>query len=466
LSLQQVHYIVRHGERTPVRARLAQSNPPIPTRWNLCHEANRFRAAVLRNQDGDAISATTRAVEVMDERGRPKDVHNGDCLYGELTDLGRSSTFAVGQRLRKLYADQLGFLPDLNKLSAEDTDSFYFRSTNMPRTVESLQQIVAGLLSRPDRDPSAAPPASGDLAESPKGGFAPQLLVRDMSVEDLLPNTVACGTLRHLDQFFSSYAARLWNPHLAKYDSVIAPHNDGHAVRVDSHPRLNGILDTVNAAVAHGITVPACFRDSAHAPTSLLREMERAVVAEWFIAYLAPDPHKRAKFRRLAMGPFLNSVADRLEAKADSGVSQGGKQGEKLKLGLYAAHDTSLAGMLCTLDAFRDRWPAFTASLGIELFKDERPHVHQHRFARWGSMLGLGTPARAPHYVRLRFGDETLRLPGCAAPGKHLASLAAGSPSTSSSQGQGHPEFCTLEAFLELTRALRHPDGLSYSQEC
>lgn len=42
-----MHYLVRHGERTPVRTRLQNANPPIPEAWNLCHAGRRFQAAVI-----------------------------------------------------------------------------------------------------------------------------------------------------------------------------------------------------------------------------------------------------------------------------------------------------------------------------------------------------------------------------------------------------------------------------------
>ena len=280
----------------------------------------------------------------------------------------------MGQRLRQLYGKQLGFLPDLDRLSAADMESFSFRSTNMPRTVESLQQVVAGLLSG-----SGSPDAAG---------FVPRLLVRDMSVEDLLPNTVGCGVFRKLDEFFAAQAALLWNPHLAKYDPDIKPHTEGHVIRVDSHPRLNGIMDTVNASIAHGVAVPRCFVDN----QQLTRDMERAVVTEWFSGYRSPDAALRQKYRRLAMGRFLNSVGDCLERKADS-VGDG----KALKLAVYAAHDTSLASILSTVDAFEDRWPAFTASLGIELYKDARTQSQPGALSRIGSVLGLSAPARSPH---------------------------------------------------------------------
>lgn len=83
-------------------------------------------------------------------------------MLGELTDLGRASSHLIGTRLRKLYIDKLGFLPD--RLSPSDEAMVYFRSTNMSRTIQSLEGVVRGLL-----------PQTQDSASN---RFDPTLLVR------------------------------------------------------------------------------------------------------------------------------------------------------------------------------------------------------------------------------------------------------------------------------------------------
>lgn len=76
----------------------------------------------------------------------------------------------LGARLRSLYVDQLGFLPAT--LDSASLPSVAFRSTNMPRTIESLHQIVEGLWGKERRNVPRVP-------------FA----VRGWLEEDLYPNT-------------------------------------------------------------------------------------------------------------------------------------------------------------------------------------------------------------------------------------------------------------------------------------
>ena len=73
-------------------------------------------------------------------------------LLGELTDRGRETTLAFGERMRRLYVDQLKFLPptfdDENilyirlRVRSSEIDS---RTSHVQRTVDSMAQVFAGL---------------------------------------------------------------------------------------------------------------------------------------------------------------------------------------------------------------------------------------------------------------------------------------------------------------------------------
>lgn len=94
LELTQVHYLIRHGERTPVRERLQKADPPIPARWNLCHASRDFRVQVLdmgkgsevqtKNWKGETLHGTPsemqvqRRVEVTDDKDNALTVRPGD----------------------------------------------------------------------------------------------------------------------------------------------------------------------------------------------------------------------------------------------------------------------------------------------------------------------------------------------------------------------------------------------------
>lgn len=137
LDLEQVHVYVRHGERTPVRVRMSDPPASISADWQMCNTAKSFHETVAGHGPTTDDGLWYRKV-VENRYGKTAE---GLCLLGELTDIGKKSTYSFGTALRSLYIDRLKFLP--SKL--EDERLTYFRSTNIARTIESLQHIVHGV---------------------------------------------------------------------------------------------------------------------------------------------------------------------------------------------------------------------------------------------------------------------------------------------------------------------------------
>ncbi|EUC61005.1 histidine acid phosphatase [Rhizoctonia solani AG-3 Rhs1AP] len=197
LQLKQVHVYVRHGERTPVGIRMSEPPASIPAFWNACRTARKFKAAVMGGDNA------TEGVEILRLSERSDGyAQEGECLPGELTDIGRKSTLQLGAELRKTYVERLGLLPDT--LNSHKTA--YFRSTNMPRTIESLQQVLHGLY-----------PTS-----KIQQGFAPHIRTRHPNTENLIGNTIGCGRLAELALAFNLAAAKDNNPKLEQFDSKLS----------------------------------------------------------------------------------------------------------------------------------------------------------------------------------------------------------------------------------------------------
>ncbi|EIW77222.1 phosphoglycerate mutase-like protein [Coniophora puteana RWD-64-598 SS2] len=407
LELEQVNVYVRHGERTPVKVRMNEPPASIPENWAMCQQATRFFDAagdLLNNgKGGGAQGPFRRAVETSDGR-----VVDGLCLLGELTDTGRMSTLNYGLALRKLYIDKLGLLP--NVLGQEQ--DVYFRSTNVPRTIESLEYIMHGLYPLNLR----------------KAGVAPSLLVRNRVDENLVSNTMACPRLAALELQFAEAAATLWNPKLASLNDKVSKYIDGKPVKVNGSPRASGLLDTIRAAAAHDIELPSEFRDD-----ELMRPLEDAVVDEWFRV-------TTEEARKLAMGPLLTELSRKMQ---DMVVAPE----DAPKLLVHSTHDSGIAALLNTLDVYDQRWPLFTAHITFELFKKaapvEKPGVLQTVMNFWKAKA-----LDDEHYVRLRYDNKNLAMPFCAGEGEHLP---------------GAPEFCTLSAFQKRVRELMPGD---WKAEC
>lgn len=278
-----------------------------------------------------------------------------------------------------------------------------------------------------------------------------------------------------------NYVNHLWS----KYMPTTAPR-----IAVDGKPRLSGIMDTINATDAHGpdTKLPAVFYDKRARDI-----VDRIAVDEWYSGYGDSVEFRKLGIGGL-MGDVVDnmvSVAVNGSWRSASSVPRDGdsnrEHGESraVRFGLSGCHDTTIVGILASVGAFEDgKWPRFTSSVAVELFSDSDSDSNKPKSADKrdpsGSGSGSDSPkgggnitnsilsylpgfsssssspstknqplqtARVPltslpdsareklrtNYVRIRYNDRPVRIPGCAAkPENHLP---------------GDETFCTLDAF-------------------
>ena len=153
-------------------------------------------------------------------------------------------------------------------------------------------------------------------------------------------------------------------------------------VLVDGKPRLVGILDTVNATLAHGpeTRLPAEFYDS-----KVLEIIDMIGVEESYSGYW-----ESREYRALGIGALMGDIVERMtrsvEKTTEDGLLEvGGENGaldrrrcskQNIKIALSGCHDSTLAGVLCSLGTFEgEKWPPFTSHLAIELFKTKNKRL-------------------------------------------------------------------------------------------
>lgn len=479
LKLQLVQILLRHGERSPVSARF--QNAGLPAFWPYCKAVTQLKSAVLDRSTNPSHFTTLewkRRLEAFGPNDEPV-VASGPrgeldaiCDMGMLTDRGRETTFDLGSRLRRLYIDQLGFLPP----SILDADGLYLRATPIPRALESLQETFLGLYPTHTRAPGFPPPA---------------ILTRAPADETLFPNDSNCRRFAALSRAFAQRAADRWNQtdemaYLNKLYGKWMP-DDSPRVAVDSRPRLSGIMDTINSTLAHGpeTRLPREFYDRKGRDI-----IERIGVEEWFAGYRESE-----EYRTLGIGGLLGDVVARMVGSAERSTADGeyevardlegkalreGRGATPIRFGMSGCHDTTLAAVLASLGAFgTDKWPPYTSHIAIEMFrkadhappavptpadtslsgKATVPPVAEGVAAKpsWTSWFGglfgsssttqpglpppgigrkrtgeltVGEQAKLDgYYVRLRYNDEIVTVPGCKPAGNHL---------------EGDESFCTL----------------------
>lgn len=446
LELQQVQILLRHGERTPVNARF--KNTGLHTYWPYCSVAKAMRSAVL-SADGTLDTLQwKRRIESLGTDGPTlnagvKGEVDAICQPGELTDRGRETRLALGQRIRMLYVDQLGFLS--GHMDATSASQVTLRATPIPRALESVQQAYLGLY----------PPFARSTGLPP-----PTVITRSMQEETLFPNEGACKRFAELAHAFADRTAQLYSsgPELAYLNKKLGKWmpETSPVLKVDSHPRLSGVMDTVNATLAHGpdTKLPKEFYEQ-----KVREDIDKVCVEEWFIGYQESND-----YRKLGIGSLIGDLTQRMVEHATSKIVS---PEEPFRMSLAGCHDTTLAAALTALgamDATRDKWPNFTSNIAFELLKRKNASMSGSTSSTvglstgkswWSSLFSSATKsiavsARTPlsewpesekagldqYYVRLRYNDKPMVLPYCKPVGKHF---------------EGNETFCTLSAFKEAT---------------
>ena len=250
---------------------------------------------------------------------------------------------------------------------------------------------------------------------------------------------------------------------------------DNSRVKVDSHPRLSGIMDTINSTLAHGpaTRLPPPFYDLKGRDI-----IEKIGVEEWFSGFSESKEYRQVGIGALA-GDILARMVGSVQKSGNDGLLEiGGEDGSQgsgrgggidIKFGLSGCHDTSLAALLSSLGCFEgEEWPPYTSHLAFELFREsgadrksidgeklDRPvaadAAHKQKHGALSNFFGSGGKTKIAnegitrkttdelsatereklkgHYVRIRYNDRPVVVPGCKPSGKHL---------------DGDESFCTL----------------------
>lgn len=360
-----------------------------------------------------------------------------------------------------------------------DPNTFYLRSTHLPRALDSVQQAFVGMYPAKNRTCGPLP-----------------IVSRTADEDTLPPNEAFCKRYKELMIAFAKRTGERWddsedmkflNTKLSKYMPEKGP------VKIASHPRLSGILDHLNSTLAAGpeVFLPAEFYDPR------VREIiDKIETEEWFSGY-----HESEEYRRVGIGGYVGDVVRQMVGFVEQtqGIAESSAVNPKspIKFAMSGAHDTTLAGMLAGLGCFDKKWPPYTSHIAVELFKEDPSAVRGIRkgadstsslikaslpspAASLRSLIDKATTsstlsttptrgadpnttiARIPtpdltpsqlsrldgYYVRLRYNDRAVTIPGCRLPGKHFP---------------GQESFCTLAEFKKIADKFTPKDWL---KEC
>lgn len=131
-TLLRVSLITRHGDRTPINEMPMSVNRNVV--WNC---SNNMVESDVWLPDAQLPERAWRKQYIPNVEVLP-----GNCKSGQLTVVGAQQHQALGRALRSLYVDTLHVLPPT--LDSTSSAALYFRSTDIPRTIQSAWNLVEG----------------------------------------------------------------------------------------------------------------------------------------------------------------------------------------------------------------------------------------------------------------------------------------------------------------------------------
>lgn len=319
LELKLVQVVFRHGARSPLK--------PLPA-----EEQVEWNPQLLEVPPQTQLDYT-----VTDLAGGPKPhspfdsqyretVLKGGMLAGQLTSVGMRQMFALGERLRKSYVEDIPFLsPTFNPRE------IFVRSTNMHRNLESTRCLLAGLFQGQKEGPVV-------------------IHTDEASSEVLYPNYQSCWSLRERTR--GRRQAASLQPGISEDLEAVK-----EGVGLAGHDGVDFflLLDNVAAEQVHGLPSSPALRSRAQV-------IERRAVDT--ALYMQGGDRESLQ---MAVGPFLHLLEGNLLTATGPATPPSGHR----KLYLYAAHDVTLLPLLLALGIFDHKWPPFAADLTLELYQHQ-----------------------------------------------------------------------------------------------
>ncbi|KAF2069970.1 hypothetical protein CYY_008708 [Polysphondylium violaceum] len=336
MTLQMVQVITRHGDRTP----LFNTFNSNMNQWDCSLGTYMYPSQNTQENALSNVNRLFRKVYMPNREYLP-----GNCSVGQLTSLGYSQHIQLGSSLHDLYVQKYELLsPQL------DPTELYFRSTDVPRTLQSAQGNIQGLY------PAATNP-SGIL----------NINTMDSYFEDMIPNSKLCPALVNLNKNATTTPEYIaWeNQNAALKQQVM------QILGLTSFPGYwYNILDFVYTSQCHDLPIPQGMTQS------IIDQVYQNAMFEYKYPLTFPI------VARLSSAPFLAELVQNIKAFVAGQTNT--------KYFLFSGHDSSIAPFVNLFGIFND-WPGYASHVEIELWAD----------------------FRNDYYIQFKYNGENYELEGC-----------------------------------------------------
>uniref|UniRef100_A0AC11DJM8 Acid phosphatase 6, lysophosphatidic n=1 Tax=Ovis aries TaxID=9940 RepID=A0AC11DJM8_SHEEP len=318
LELKMVQVVFRHGARSPLK--------PLPQEDQVEWKPQLLEVPPQTQLDYIVtnLAGGPKPHSPFDSQYRETTLKGG-MFAGQLTKVGMEQMFALGERLRKNYVEDIPFLsPNFNPLEV------FIRSTNIYRNLESTRCLLAGLFQRQKEGPIV-------------------IHTDEASSEVLYPNYQYCWNLRKRTR--GRRQAASLQPGISEDLKKV---KEGMGIASSDEVDFLVLLDNMAAEQVHNL--PSCPTLKRFAWMIEQRAVDTAMyILQW----------EDREGLQMAVGPFLHILESNLLKAVDPATPPS----KTRKLYLYAAHDVTLMPLLITLGIFDHKWPPFAVDLTVELYQ-------------------------------------------------------------------------------------------------
>ncbi|XP_054419336.1 lysophosphatidic acid phosphatase type 6 isoform X2 [Pteronotus mesoamericanus] len=340
LELKMVQVVFRHGARSPLkplpREEQVEWNPrllEVPPQTQLDYTVTNLTGGPKPHSPFDSQYHKT--------------ILKGGMFAGQLTNVGMQQMYALGERLRKNYVEDVSFLS-----STFNPQEIFVRSTNMHRNLESTRCLLAGLFQRQKEGPIV-------------------IHTDDASSEVLYPNYQNCWRLRERTR--SRRQAASLQPGISEDLKKVK-----EGLGIDNSDEVDFLIlfDNMAAEQVHGLLSCPMLKRFA-----------------WNIEQRAVDTALYVQSRdreslQMAVGPFLYLLESSLLKVVDPATPPG----KNRKLYLYAAHDVTFIPLLMALGIFDHKWPPFAVDMTMELYQHQESKEWFVQLYYHGEQVPRGCP--------------------------------------------------------------------------